>query len=72
MLCKLYLKKLLKINWKTKGRQDDQLRGYYTIQTLALKSSSSAVGTDNRIRKKKKKNSVKMLWKVNETRNSDV
>ena len=71
MLCKLYLKKLLKINWKTKGRQDDQLRGYYTIQTLALKSSSSAVGTDNRIRKKKK-NSVKMLWKVNETRNSDV
>ena len=55
MLCKLYLKKLLKINWKTKGRQDDQLRGYYRIQTLALKSSSSAVGTDNRIRKKKKK-----------------
>ena len=61
MLCKLYLKKLLKINWKTKGRQDDQLRGYYTIQTLALKSSSSAVVTDNIIRKKKKKQCLDAL-----------
>ena len=62
--------KAIKITWKKKGRQDDQLRGYYTIQTLALKSLSSAVGTDNR--NTEKKDSVRMLWKVNETRNSDV
>ena len=53
MVCKLYLKKLLK-SIRRKGRQDDQLRGYYTIQTVALVSLSSAVVTDNRNTERKK------------------
>lgn len=71
IVCKLYLKKLLRINWKIKVKPGDQLGGYYIIQTVALKSLSSEVGIDIR-NTEKNKYGWKMLWKVNELRNSDL